>query len=80
MTFHQRATLRHTVYQSVEQVPQEQWDELTCGERDLTMDRRLRAAGRSDAEVRALRGEAAAPEEDGLIFGEAAAQAAKAGR
>jgi len=54
---------------------------LKAAVRRLEMDRQLRAAGRSDAEVRALRGQADVPVEDGgLVFGEAAAQAAKAGR
>ena len=50
---------------------------LKAAVRRLAMDRRLRAAGRSDAEIRELRGEAPAPAEDaGLVFGEQAAQAA----
>ncbi len=50
---------------------------LKAAVRRVEMDRRLRAAGRSDAEIRALRGEAATPDEDGLVFGEHAAEAAK---
>ncbi|HXY68779.1 MAG TPA: iron-sulfur cluster assembly scaffold protein [Gemmatimonadales bacterium] len=53
---------------------------LKAAVRRLDMDRRLRAAGRTEEEIRALRGEAAgAPEEAGLVFGDAAAQAAAAG-
>ncbi len=44
--------------------------------RRLDMDRRLKAAGRSDAEVRALRGEASTPEDGGLVFGDAAVKGA----
>ena len=53
---------------------------LKAAVRRLTMDRQLKAAGRSDADIRRLRGEEPTPEEAGLVFGEAAAQAAKAGR
>ena len=52
---------------------------LKAAVRRLSMDRRLRAAGRTEAEIRALRGEAAAgttPEEAGLVFGDGAAGAA----
>jgi len=53
---------------------------LKAAVRRLSMDRRLRAAGRTDEEIRALRGEGAAtaggPEADGLVFGEGAAGAA----
>jgi nitrogen fixation NifU-like protein len=50
---------------------------LKAAVRRVEMDRRLRAAGRSDAEIRALRGESAsAPEEGGLVFGDRAATAA----
>jgi len=46
---------------------------LKAAVRRLSMDRQLRAAGRTDEEIRALRGEAAAPAEDaGLVFGEQA--------
>ena len=48
---------------------------LKAAVRRLEMDRRLRAAGRSEAEIRVLRGEAQ-PEDAGLVFGEAAAAAA----
>lgn len=43
---------------------------LKAAVRRVEMDRRLRAAGRSEAEIRALRGES---EEGGLVFGEGAA-------
>lgn len=52
---------------------------LKAAVRRLSMDRRLRAAGRTDAEIRALRGESpagAAPQEAGLVFGEGADGAA----
>ena len=52
---------------------------LKAAVRRLSMDRRLRAAGRTEAEIRALRGETAAgtaPEETGLVFGDGAAGAA----
>ena len=50
---------------------------LKAAVRRLSMDRRLRAAGRSAADIRALRGEApAVPDEVGLVFGEEAAGAA----
>ena len=53
---------------------------LKAAVRRLAMDRQLKAAGKSDAEIRALRGETAAPpEEAGLVFGEQAAPAAAAG-
>ena len=48
---------------------------LKAAVRRLEMDRRLRAAGRSDEEIRALRGEPPA-EDAGLVFGERAAAAA----
>jgi nitrogen fixation NifU-like protein len=52
---------------------------LKAAVRRLAMDRRLRAAGHSDEQIRMLRGEAAPPEEDaGLVFGERAAEAAAA--
>ncbi len=52
---------------------------LKAAVRRLVMDRQLKAAGRSDEEVRALRGEAETPaEESGLVFGDAAAGAPKA--
>ena len=49
---------------------------LKAAVKRLTMDRQLRAAGRSDAEIRALRGEDAPQDEGGLIFGDRAAGAA----
>jgi len=50
---------------------------LKAAVRRLAMDRRLRAAGKTDAEIRALRGEAEPGTEDaGLVFGEKAAGAA----
>ncbi len=52
---------------------------LQAAVRRLAMDRRLRKAGRSDAEIRALRGETPADEESGLVFGERAARAAADG-
>ncbi len=46
---------------------------LKAAVRRLVMDRQLRAAGRSEAEIRALRGEGEqAANENGLVFGEAA--------
>ena len=48
---------------------------LKAAVRRVDMDRRLRAAGRSEAEIHALRGEAP-PEDAGLVFGERAAAAA----
>jgi nitrogen fixation protein NifU and related proteins len=52
---------------------------LKAAVRRLTMDRQLKAAGLSDEDVRALRGEPQAPgEEGGLVFGDAATAAAKA--
>ena len=49
---------------------------LKAAVRRLSMDRQLKAAGRSDAEVRALRAETdPAPAEGGLVFGEAATKA-----
>lgn len=46
---------------------------LKAAVRRLDMDRRLKAAGRSEAEIRALRGGEAEPSaEEGLVFGEAA--------
>ena len=44
---------------------------LKAAVRRLDMDRRLKAAGRTEAEVRALRGETE-PSEEGLVFGDAA--------
>ncbi len=52
---------------------------LKAAVRRLVMDRQLRAAGRSEEEIRALRGEGAGADEGGLVFGEGAARAAKAG-
>ncbi len=50
---------------------------LKAAVRRLEMDRRLRAAGRSDEEIRARRGEGApAADEGGLVFGDGAATAA----
>jgi nitrogen fixation NifU-like protein len=49
---------------------------LKAAVRRLEMDRRLRAAGHSEADIRALRGESSPPAEDGLVFGERAAGAA----
>jgi nitrogen fixation NifU-like protein len=50
---------------------------LKAAVRRVAMDRRLRAAGRSEEEIRALRGETASPpEEGGLVFGDGAAAAA----
>ncbi len=43
---------------------------LKAAVRRVEMDRRLRAAGRSEEEIRALRGEAPVSEEAGLVFGE----------
>ena len=43
---------------------------LKAAVRRVAMDRRLRAAGRSEDEIRALRGEAPTSEEAGLVFGE----------
>ena len=52
---------------------------LKAAVRRLSMDRQLRAAGKTDAEIRALRGEGAeAAQEAGLVFGEKAASAAAA--
>ena len=48
---------------------------LKAAVRRLSMDRQLRAAGKTDAEIRALRGEET-PEDAGLVFGERAAGAA----
>jgi nitrogen fixation protein NifU and related proteins len=45
---------------------------LKAAVRRVEMDRRLRAAGRSEEEIRALRGEAPASEDAGLVFGEKA--------
>lgn len=54
---------------------------LKAAVRRLAMDRQLRAAGWSDAEIRALRGEPdASPEDGGLVFGEDAASAGHRGR
>jgi nitrogen fixation NifU-like protein len=52
---------------------------LKAAIRRLDMDRRLRAAGRSEAEIRALRGgeTGGAPEETGLVFGPTARSAAR---
>jgi nitrogen fixation NifU-like protein len=49
---------------------------LKAAVRRAEMDQRLRAAGRSEEEIRALRGEA---EEDGLVFGDTAAAKARGG-
>jgi nitrogen fixation NifU-like protein len=50
---------------------------LKAAVRRVSMDRQLRAAGRTEAEIRALRGEATVASEDaGLVFGEQAARAA----
>lgn len=49
---------------------------LKAAVRRVEMDRRLRAAGRTDAEIRALRGDAALPEDAGLVFGDGAEAAA----
>jgi nitrogen fixation protein NifU and related proteins len=51
---------------------------LKAAVRRVATDRRLRAAGRTDAEIRALRGEAAqaGPAPGGLVFGDGAAAAA----
>ena len=43
---------------------------LKAAVRRVEMDRRLRAAGRSESEIRALRGEVPTSEEAGLVFGE----------
>jgi nitrogen fixation NifU-like protein len=49
---------------------------LQAAVRRLDMDRRLRAAGRSEDDIRALRGEASPSEDAGLVFGDRAAEAA----
>jgi nitrogen fixation protein NifU and related proteins len=48
---------------------------LKAAVRRLAMDRQLKAAGRSDAEVRALRSETDPAGAEGLVFGEAATKA-----
>ncbi len=45
---------------------------LKAAVRRLDMDRRLKAAGRTDAEIRSLRGDAEPAAEEGLVFGDAA--------
>ncbi|HVM41984.1 MAG TPA: iron-sulfur cluster assembly scaffold protein [Gemmatimonadales bacterium] len=49
---------------------------LKAAVKRLTMDRQLKAAGRSEAEIRALRGEEPPQDEGGLVFGDRAAGAA----
>ena len=49
---------------------------LKAAVKRLTMDRQLKAAGRSEAEIRALRGEELPQDEGGLVFGDRAAGAA----
>ncbi len=50
---------------------------LKAAVKRLELDRRLKAAGRTDAEVRALRGETEPAAERGLVFGELARKGAR---
>jgi nitrogen fixation NifU-like protein len=52
---------------------------LKAAVRRIAMDRKLRAAGRSDAEIAAMREALARQAAGGLVFGEGAAELARAG-